>query len=461
MDFLPLYFNLRSSTALVSGTGVAAQRKIELLVRAGCKVKWCGADSDLLVSLPCQTKDISIAGEPKSTLEAGGIDLVVAASDSLSDDRQLAERAKARKIPVNVVNQSELSTFIFPSIIDRSPVIAAISSSGELPVLTRILRSRLESTIPHGFGRLAELAKRYREKVRATFPTLQTRRRFWERHLEGPFAELVLSGDEAEAVAVIESALENAEDLERQNNGEVYLVGAGPGDPDLLSFKALRLMRQADVVLYDRLVAPAILRLVRQDAEMINVGKERDKHTLPQESINALLVKLALEGKRVLRLKGGDPFIFGRGGEEIDLLAENRIAFQVVPGVTAAAGCAAYSGIPLTHRDFSQSVRFITGHLKNNTCDLPWQEFVHAHQTLVFYMGLASLSHISQSLIAHGMSPDKPAALVSRGTTPDQQVVTGDIASLPELAISRGVKAPTIIIVGEVVTLRDKLNWRD
>lgn len=459
MDFLPLFFSLKGRAALVAGPTEQAHRKIDLLVRAQAKVFWLDASPDALDDFG-QAADI----EALSSLEAldhTSLSLVVSAYADASRDDVVADYAKQHKLPLNVVNHAEASDFVFPSVIDRSPVIAAVSSSGALPVFTRLLRSRIESMVPHAMGRLAELAKGYRDNVKTSLPQINVRRRFWENQLEGHFAELVYAGKEAQACAEFEACLDAAKSGHITNDGEVYLVGAGPGDPDLLSFKALRLMRQAEVVLYDRLVSPEIMKLVKQDAELINVGKERSNHTLPQDQINQLLVDLAKQGKRVLRLKGGDPFIFGRGGEEIELLAENNVAFQVVPGVTAAAGCSSYAGIPLTHRDCSQSVRFITGHLKNNTSDLPWHELTHEHQTLVFYMGLTSLEHICENLVAHGMRDDMPAAVVSKGTTRDQRVVTGTLADIAPSVREAALRAPSIIIVGEVVRLRERLNWRD
>jgi len=285
------------------------------------------------------------------------------------------------------------------------------------------------------------------------------RMRFWEDVLNGPVAELVLSGQQERAEAVLQEQLACAP--AGTATGEVYLVGAGPGDPDLLTFRALRLMQQADVVLFDRLVTPEILLLVRQDAERIHVGKQRSNHTMPQEEISRLLVALAQQGKRVLRLKGGDPFIFGRGGEEIAELAAAGIPFQIVPGITAASGCAAYAGIPLTHRDHAQSVRFVTGHLRDDSCDLDWPQLVHPGQTLVFYMGLVSLPQICRELMAHGASPTLPIALVQQGTTPQQKVYTGVLRSFADEMAERSVLPPTLIIVGEVVRLHDSLRWRD
>ena len=476
MDLLPLFFDLKESSALVFGSSTLVARKVELLLKAGCHV--------VLIAESIEDPSLQENGLQKNGLQEKSLNeklttgalefhaqasdkiwtqvaLVLAATGNEQQDAAIAGEAKARRLPVNVVNRPDLSSFVFPSIIDRSPIIAAVSSSGVLPVLSRLLRSRLESSIPHAYGRLAQLAGKYQDEVKSKITGLNLRRRFWEKHLEGRFADLVFSGRETEAERVLQADLDRQGQDSVADAGEVYLVGAGPGDPDLLTFKALRLIRQADVVLYDRLVSEPILELVRQDAEKINVGKERSNHLVPQESINELLVKYAKQGKRVLRLKGGDPFIFGRGGEEIETLAEQGVPFQVVPGITAASGCAAYAGIPLTHRDYSQSVRFITGHLKTGTSELPWNEFVHDNQTLVFYMGLTALPEICQSLIEHGMSSAKPAALISKGTTREQRVITGMLSNLSEKALAENIKAPTLIIIGDVVKLREKLNWLD
>ena len=459
MEFLPLHFDLKGRRCLVVGDQDIATRKADLLHRAGAELLLNALNPcESLLELSSET-NVSLVREPFHLGLLDDVELVVAASDDPALNRAVSEAARQRHLPVNVVEQPDLSTFIFPSIIDRSPIIVSVSSGAQIPVLTRLLRSRLESLIPHAYGRLAEVAAEFRERVRDQLPHQNQRRRFWESVLEGKIADLVLGGREDKARQEIEAVLAESEQLTQL--GEVYLVGAGPGDPDLLTFKALRLMRQADVVLYDRLVAPEILDLVRRDAERINVGKERSRHTLPQEDINQLLVRLAKQGKRVLRLKGGDPFIFGRGGEEIERLSEAGIPFQVVPGISAANGCAAYAGIPLTHRDYSQSVRFITGHLKDNSITLPWQEFVQEHQTLVFYMGLQGLPEICHQLIAHGMRPEMPVALVSRGTTRFQKVLTSTLQEMPSVLAREEVQAPTLIIIGEVVKLRTKLSWLD
>jgi uroporphyrin-III C-methyltransferase/precorrin-2 dehydrogenase/sirohydrochlorin ferrochelatase len=359
-------------------------------------------------------------------------------------------------MPVNVVDSPQLCSVIFPAIVDRSPLVIAVSSGGDAPVLARLIRARIETWIPAAYGQLAGLAKQFRAQVKAKFSNVQQRRVFWEETFQGPIAEQALAGRSAEAARLLSEKLAGAAP---RALGEVYLVGAGPGDPDLLTFRALRLMQQADVVLYDRLVAPAIIDLCRRDADRIYVGKQRSEHAVPQEQINQKLVTLAKEGKRVLRLKGGDPFIFGRGGEEIEELAANGVPFQVVPGITAASGCAAYAGIPLTHRDHAQSVRFVTGHLKDGSCDLPWAELAAPAQTLVFYMGLVGLPVICQQLIAHGRSADTPAALVQQGTTTNQRVFTGTLETLAQRIAQEQVQAPTLLIVGEVVQLREKLAW--
>jgi uroporphyrin-III C-methyltransferase/precorrin-2 dehydrogenase/sirohydrochlorin ferrochelatase len=321
-----------------------------------------------------------------------------------------------------------------------------------------MIRARLESLIPAAYGRLARLVEQYREKAKQKFRNPPRRREFWEEVLQGPIAEMVFSGQDERARTELETRLEAA-DGDAKPTGYVYLIGGGPGDPDLLTFRALRLMQQADVVVYDRLVSPQVLDLVRRDAERIYAGKERDKHAIPQEDINQLLVRLAREGKRVVRLKGGDPFIFGRGGEEIETLAAEGVPFQVVPGITAAAGCAAYSGIPLTHRDYAQSVVLVTGHLQDGTVNLNWKALVQPRQTIVFYMGLHGVQTICRELIAHGMPSGTPAALIQQGTTPEHRVHTGTLDTLPGIVEKASVKPPTLIVVGDVVRLRDKLKW--
>lgn len=456
MDYLPLFARIRGADCLVVGGGTVALRKAGALHRAGARVSCIAPQISAELQALCRASKGAVFEKVFETSDLDGAMLVIAATDDDPVNRLVADAAKAKGILVNVVDKPELCTFILPSIVDRSPLIIAVSSGGRSPVLARLLRARLESSIPASYGRLAELVGRFREKVRRKIPDFNQRRDFWEQVLQGPVAEFMFAGNRQAAEEMLSNELREAKPSPR---GEVYLVGAGPGDPDLLTFKALRLMQKADVVLYDRLVADEIVDLCRKDAERIYVGKARSQHTMPQGDINSLLIKLAKEGKRVLRLKGGDPFIFGRGGEEIAGLAEERIPFQVVPGITAAAGCASYSGIPLTHRDYAQSVRFVTGHLKDNSMDLPWDELVHTQQTIVFYMGLQGLALICREMIAHGRGGDTPIALIQQGTTPNHRVLVGTLATMPDIVAAEDVVAPTLIIVGEVVKLRDQLAW--
>ncbi len=456
MDFLPLFTDLKQRQCLLVGGGAVALRKARLLEKAGARVNVVAPDIlDELRQLVNHSGGEYQQGSYQSSL-LNGVFLVIAATDDRGLNKQVSEDCQHRNIPVNVVDDPELCSVILPAIVDRSPLMIAISSGGASPVLARLIRSRLESSIPSAFGRLASLVGSFRDKVKAQFDDIEDRRDFWEQTLQGPIAEMVFAGKDQTAAEMLEEAIEKAD---IRPGGEVYLIGAGPGDPDLMTFKAMRLLQRADVVLYDRLVAPEIVELCRKDAERVYVGKARSDHAVPQQDINQLLVDYALQGKKVARLKGGDPFIFGRGGEEIELLAEKKVPFQVVPGVTAAAGCASYSGIPLTHRDYAQSVRFVTGHLKDGSINLPWHELVHSHQTVVFYMGLHGLAAICEQLIAHGRAPETPIALIQQGTTQHQKVVTGTLASMVDIVAQNPVKAPTLIIVGEVVTLREKLAW--
>ncbi|MEW8507538.1 MAG: siroheme synthase CysG [Candidatus Thiodiazotropha sp.] len=457
MDFFPIFLDLKNRPCLVVGGGSIAERKTALLLRSGAEVTLISPD--LCHNLTTWRDMGRFTHLERAFLDAdlNGQYLAIAATNDPAVNRRIAEIATSRRIPVNVVDQPELCSFIVPSIIDRSPVVAAISTGGASPVLARLIRARLESLIPAGYGRLAKLCSRFRQRVKERFAEPVERRLFWDRVLQGGVAERVFSGHEEEADQLMERILNTP--LARQKMGEVYLVGAGPGDPDLLTLRALRLMQQADVVIYDRLVAKPILDMTRHDAEHVYVGKERDKHTLRQEEINQLLAKLAKQGKRVLRLKGGDPFIFGRGGEEIDTLAVEGVPFQVIPGVTAASGCASYAGIPLTHRDYAQSVTFVTGHLKDGTMNLNWKMLAQPNQTIVFYMGLVGLPVICRELKSHGVADDMPIALVQQGTTHMQRVFTGTLATILDLVEQERPKPPTLIIVGRVVELQEKLSW--
>ncbi len=458
MDYLPVFLKIEDTPCLVVGGGKVAARKVRLLARAGANIT-------LVSPAVCDEIDAAVKQGTVTHIkrrfqdkDLDGVVLVITATDDEALNRSVSELAKQQRIPVNVVDSPDLCSFIMPSIIDRSPVQVAVSTGGASPVLARLLRARLESFIPAAYGRLAKLVDEYRQRVKDRFPDSEHRRYFWESILQGRVAELLFAGQDEKARTALQGAIDDV-DTHYGETGEVYLVGAGPGDPDLVTFRALRLMQQADVVVYDRLVSKPILELVRRDAELIYAGKQRDQHTLSQESINELLVRLAKEGKRVLRLKGGDPFIFGRGGEEIETLAAEQIPFQVVPGITAASGCASYAGIPLTHRDYAQSCIFVTGHLKDGSVDLDWERLAKPAQTIVFYMGLHSIPVLSRELIAHGLSKDTPVALVQQGTTRDQRVFIETLETMPDLPEREQLKAPTIIIVGEVVQLQEKLSW--
>jgi uroporphyrin-III C-methyltransferase/precorrin-2 dehydrogenase/sirohydrochlorin ferrochelatase len=458
MNYLPIYLKLKGRPCLVVGGGKVAVRKVLMLRRAGADVSVVAPSlCEGMAALQAEGSIIHLHREFQDE-DINDKVLVIAATDDEEVNRRVSVEANRHRIPVNVVDSPHLCGFIMPSIIDRSPVQVAVSTGGASPVLARLLRSRLESFIPSAYGRLATLVEEFRQKVKDRFTNSEQRRYFWESVLQGRVAELLFAGRETEARDALLNAITDTDDS-FGGRGEVYLVGAGPGDPDLITFRALRLMQQADVVVYDRLVSQPILDMVRRDAEMIYAGKERNNHTLSQESINELLVRLAVEGKRVLRLKGGDPFIFGRGGEEIETLAEQGIPFQVVPGITAASGCASYAGIPLTHRDYAQSCIFVTGHLKDGSIDLDWDSLARPSQTVVFYMGLHSIDIICRELVAHGLSETTPVALVQQGTTHEQKVFIETLGSLPDMTGRRDVKPPTIIIVGEVVKLHGKLHW--
>ncbi len=461
MDYFPIFVNLQDQHCLVVGAGDIAARKIDLLLRAGAQL------TVLAPEVSAQVEDLQQRHPEKlqiqrrifSDQDLPGHTLVVSATAHDAVNRQVAAAARALNIPVNVVDSRELCSFIFPSIIDRSPVIAAVSTGGAAPVLTRLLRAKLESVIHPRYGNLASLAGKFRSRIKQQIRHPGQRRIFWEQILQGRIAEQVFSGNQESAEQMLEQALQ--EKNTRPAQGEVYLIGAGPGDPDLLTFRALRLMQQADVIVHDRLVSAEILDLARRDAERIYVGKQRQNHSLPQESINMLLARLAKAGKRVARVKGGDPFIFGRGGEEMETLMEQGIHFQVVPGITAASGCAAYAGIPLTHRDYAQSCTFVTGHLKDGSINLDWKQLAAPNQTIVIYMGLIGLGSICQSLIANGSPADLPAALIQQGTTSKQRIVTGTLGTLPDIVEKQKINPPTLIIIGRVVELRQRLAWFD
>ncbi len=458
MEYLPLFVDLKNRPCLVVGGGEIAARKANLLLKAQANVTLVAPSISASTQALVDSKDVAWVNTEFSSNLMDGCSLVIAATDNEQVNRDVYYHAKQRNIWVNVADCPELCDFILPSILDRSPIVVAVSSGGTSPILARQLRTRLETLIPPTYGKLAELVGRYRSAVQTKLPKLSMRRRFWESILQGKVADHILAGRDELGTKLLQATLEKSNSDELLT-GEVYLVGAGPGDPELLTFKALRLMQQADIVFYDRLVSKEVLALVRKEAEHVYVGKQRSWHAVRQEEINQLLLTHAQQGKRVLRLKGGDPFIFGRGGEEIETLAAENIPFQVVPGITAASGCASYAGIPLTHRDYSQSCIFVTGQLKEGELDLNWPALVQPRQTVVVYMGLAGLPVLSQQLQQHGLAADMPVALVQQGTTTRQKVWISTIAEIAKLAEQEQPVAPTLVIIGEVVKLHNSLSW--
>ncbi|MDU6925838.1 siroheme synthase CysG [Franconibacter helveticus] len=453
MDHLPIFCQLRNRPCLLVGGGDVAERKARLLMEAGALVT--------VNALAFTPQFHAWAQQGMLSLATGEFDprlldtcwLAIAATDDDAVNQQVSEAAEARRIFCNVVDAPKQASFIMPSIIDRSPLMVAVSSGGTSPVLARLLREKLEALLPQHIGKLASYAGNLRKRVKHTFSTMSERRRFWEKLFVNDRLAQSLANDDRPNVADITETL-FSEPLE--NRGEVVLVGAGPGDPGLLTLKGLQQIQQADIVVYDRLVSDEIMNLVRRDADRVFVGKRAGYHCVPQEEINQILLREAQRGKRVVRLKGGDPFIFGRGGEELETLCNAGIPFSVVPGITAASGCSAYAGIPLTHRDYAQSVRLVTGHLKTGS-ELDWHNLAAEKQTLVFYMGLNQAAAIQEKLLEHGMEANMPVALVENGTSVKQRVVKGTLTQLAALA--QQVESPSLIIVGRVVALRDKLNW--
>lgn len=452
MEYLPLFVDLQSRKVVLVGGGEVATRKAELLLRAQANLviiapKLC----PVLFNLHQQGQIVWIEDHYQTRYLEKAY-LIIAATDDPALNEKVFHDAQAQQTFVNVVDDKPLCSFIVPSIIDRNPIIVAISSGGTAPVLARLLREKLEAMLPNSLGKMAEIAGNWRERVKNSITNMRERKRFWERSFNGRFASFVEKGQFVEAEQQLEQQLS-----EKDNHGELILVGAGPGDAGLLTLKGLQVLQNADVVLYDNLVSDEVLDLVRRDADKICVGKRANNHSVTQDETNALIVKLALQGKKVVRLKGGDPFVFGRGGEELQVAAKAGIPFQVVPGITAAIGATAYAGIPLTHREYSQSVTFITGHCKNEGSELDWAALAKGQQTLAIYMGTVKAAKISERLIYFGRSPETPVAVIGCGTRQEQQVVCGTLCELERLA--QAAPTPALLVIGEVTALHQELAW--
>ena len=454
MRYFPLFLDLRERAVLVVGGGAAAARKADALAEAGAHVEALAEEPCRELRLMAERGKVQLHRRGFHGDDVAGKVLVVAAGVSEALDAAVSAAAQRAGIPVNVVDRPSLCTFIWPAVVDRDPITVAVTSSGTMPVLARTVRARIEALLPANLGRLARFAEDFRDAVKATRPTGAGRRRFWERFLDGPVADTVLAGDERRAREQM-LALINRRDETAAEGGIVYLVGAGPGDPELLTLRALRLLQEADVIVHDRLVGPRLLDYARRDAERIYVGKARGAHALSQSEINRLLADQARAGHRVVRLKGGDPFVFGRGGEERDHLLRQGIQVEVVPGITAALGCAAAAGIPLTHRDHAQALTVVTAQGKDGEDPaLDWRALARDRQTLAIYMGGSAAGQIAGNLIAHGRDAQAPAAVIVNGTLPNQRVEVGALQDLAAMAQRVG-SGPALILIGEAVRQAD------
>ena len=449
----PLFMSLQDRRVLVVGGGEAAARKIEPLMSAGAQVSLIAETVTGEIAQLIADGRISWAGRAFDEADLAGMALVFVATEDEQLQTRVSLAAQGRSVPVNVVDTPKLSSFIMPSIVDRSPITIAISTGGTAPALARKLKAEIERVLPAAIGRVARFAEIFREQVRRTVGDPAKRRRFWDRVLQGRVGELALAGDEIAARRELIRMLDGARNQPASGAGMVHLVGAGPGDPDLLTLKAHRLLQRADVVVYDRLVSQEVLALARRDAERLYVGKRRAHHCMPQAEINDRLVALARAGKSVVRLKGGDPFVFGRGGEELEALMAADVAVEVVPGITAALGCAASAGIPLTHRDHAQACVFVTGHTKDGALTLDWQMLARPRQTVVIYMGAETLPLIARQLLQHGLAPNTPVALIENGTTERERRIVATLATIERQVMRAQFNGPTLLVVGEVVGL--------
>ncbi|KAA9129813.1 uroporphyrinogen-III C-methyltransferase [Marinihelvus fidelis] len=462
MEYLPIFMKLDGRQALVVGGGVIATRKAELVAKSGARIVMVAPEFCDAAKTAAAAGGWSLHERAFVENDLDGCELAIAATANAAVNREVYRAARARHLPVNVADQPALCSFILPAIVDRSPAVVAISTGGRSPVLARYVKGLVEKALPARLGRIADTLGQMRADIHSRLPDTRSRRRFWERLLSGPAPDAAAAGHtravraEAERLLADEQAGDAAKTKAR---GRAWLVGAGPGDPELLTLKAQRLLQQADVVLFDRLVPLGVLDMCRREAEMVYVGKRSGDHVMPQEHISQMLVRYVAAGQRVVRLKGGDPFVFGRGGEELEALVEAGLDFEVVPGVSAANGCAAYAGIPLTHRDHAQGVSFWTGHARDGELDLDWAAMRNPRQTQVFYMGAGNAALIREKLLAHGVAPTLPVALVQAGTTDAQRVLRTSVHGMAEAAATVDRSLPTLIIIGSVVNLRRDLGW--
>jgi uroporphyrin-III C-methyltransferase / precorrin-2 dehydrogenase / sirohydrochlorin ferrochelatase len=456
MESFPIFINLKEKPVTIIGGGDIALRKVKLLIKADPKITVISkvVCSDLKELMKQHDHKIVIKSFQESDLKTPV--LIIAATNNPKLNKRISTYAQQNNILINVVDQPKLCTFTMGSIVERDSLVISISSGGKAPVLVRNVREKIETVIPQSYAELVRFSGSLRSVIKKKIQSGVKRRIFWEEFFNSDYIQKFILNPKKLNLKVFNKILSS---MKNKKTGEVYLVGAGPGERDLLTIRALHLMQKCDICIYDNLVSKDILELVRRDADLVYAGKKKDQHTLSQDKINSLLIKFAKQGKRVLRLKGGDPFIFGRGGEEIESLMKHKILFQVVPGITAASGVASYSGIPLTHRDHAQSCLFLTGHLKDGVIDFDWPKLIIENQTLVVYMGLLSLSELVDNLVKHGMIKKMPIAIIESGTTSQQRVVTGVLSNI-KLKVSKSkIKSPALIIIGSVVTLRNKLNW--
>ena len=454
MQHFPAFFALQDQPVLIVGGGEAAARKLRLVRKAGAAVTVVAPRLHDEIAGLAESGAVATIRRGFVAGDVGGRRLVFAATGRPEVDGRVAEAAQAAGVPVNVVDRADLSTVVMPAMVERDDVVIGISTGGRAPLLASRLREAIERLLPARLGRLASFADSFRTAVRGVIPEAAARLRFWSGFFDGPVADAVLAGDERRARERM-LALVNGRDAAEAPRGSVAIVGAGPGDPDLLTLRALRTIQRADVVVYDKLVGEAVLDYVRRDAERIYVGKSRGNHSKSQDEINALLAEQALAGRRVVRLKGGDPFIFGRGGEELDHLRRRGIAVEVVPGITAALGCAAVTGIPLTHREHAKAVTLVTAQGSDGEPDLDWASLARLGQTLAIYMGVGAAGRVASRLIEHGLDAATPAAIVENGTLPSQRTVVGRLAELERLVRIHAISGPAIIVIGSVAALAD------